>query len=66
MGGTCAEGGPDAKAKVSMFQYPTGQRSREKPRLRYMDDVDEDLVNIGVRGWKRRALDRAEWSKVLK
>lgn len=30
-----------------------------------MDEVEEDLESIGVRGWRRRALEKAEWSKTL-
>jgi hypothetical protein len=31
-----------------------------------MDDVEMDLRNIGVKRWRSRALDRAEWASVVR
>ena len=30
-----------------------------------MDGVEENLRKFGVRAWRRRALDRDDWKKVL-
>jgi len=31
-----------------------------------MDDVEMDLMNVGVERWKTRALNRTEWVSVLR
>jgi len=31
-----------------------------KPRLRWMDDIKLDLMNVGVEMWRTRALERTE------
>jgi hypothetical protein len=39
--------------------------SRRKPgitRNRLLDDVAKDLEVLGIRGWRRLALDRKEWA----
>ena len=36
-----------------------------RPKLRWLDGVEEDLRNLGIRGWRRRALDRDRWKEVL-
>ena len=43
-----------------------GRRCRGRPRLRWIDDVEEDLRSIGVKRWRKRALDRREWDAVVK
>ena len=30
-----------------------------------VDGVEEDLRTLGIRGWRRRALDRDRWKEVL-
>ena len=37
-----------------------GRRSRDRPRLRRIDDMEEDLRSVGVKRWRKRALDRRE------
>jgi hypothetical protein len=42
-----------------------GRRGRGRPRLKWIDDVEDDLRNMGM---KRRikALDRVEWASIIK
>ena len=40
---------------------PEGSRRAGRPKLR----VEEDLRTLGIRGWRRRALDIDRWKEVL-
>ena len=44
---------------------PEGSRREGKPKLRWLDGVEEDLKTHDIRGWRRRALDRDRWKEVL-
>ena len=41
---------------------PEGSRRAVRPKLRWLE---KDLRNLGIRGWRRRALDRDRWKEVL-
>jgi hypothetical protein len=43
-----------------------GRRGRGRPRLRWIDDVEDDLRNMGIKRWRIKVLDRAEWASVIK
>lgn len=43
-----------------------GTRRRGRPRRRWIQDVEEDLIRIGVRNWKEKALLREEWDNVVR
>jgi len=43
-----------------------GRRGRGRPRLRWIDDVEEDIRKLGVKRWRRKALDREEWASIIK
>jgi hypothetical protein len=36
---------------------PGGSRRKGRPRLRWVDDLEEDLKKIGIRGWRRMEKD---------
>ena len=42
---------------------PEGSRRAGRPKLRWLDGVEEDLRTLGIRGWRRRALNR--WKEVF-
>jgi hypothetical protein len=43
-----------------------GRRGKGQPRLRWINDVDDDLRKLGVKGWRRKALDREEWASIIR
>jgi len=45
---------------------PEGSRSVERPRLRWMEDVREDLRRMCVTNWRIRAHRRDDWKMVVK
>ena len=44
---------------------PEGSRQAGRPKLRWLYGVEEDLRTLGIRGWRRRALDRDRWKEDL-
>jgi hypothetical protein len=45
---------------------PDGARSVGRPKLRREDGVVQDMRILGVKNWRKVALDRDEWAKLLK
>ena len=43
-----------------------GRRCRGKPKLKWIDDVEEDLRSMGVKRWRKRTLDRREWAAMVR
>jgi hypothetical protein len=43
-----------------------GQRGRGQPRLRWINDVEDDLRKFGVKRWRTKALERKEWASIIK
>ena len=37
-----------------------------RPRLRWLDQVEEDLKNTKVRNWKEKCKDRRLWNEIIK
>ncbi|XP_045492279.1 uncharacterized protein LOC123691743 [Colias croceus] len=44
---------------------PDGRRNRGRPKLRWLDGVEQDLKTIDVKNWRTRAKDRDVWKKIL-
>ena len=42
-----------------------GRRGRARPRLRWINDVEDDLRKLGVKRWRRKATDREEWASIV-
>ena len=53
-------------AKVVYDKNPKGKRCKGRPRLRWLDDVETDLQQLGVKAWKKKAADRPQWKEVVK
>jgi hypothetical protein len=43
-----------------------GVRSVGRPKLGWENGVDQDMRILGVKNWKKVALNRDEWAKLLK
>jgi hypothetical protein len=43
-----------------------GRRGRGRPRLRWINDVEDDLMELGVKRWRTKALEREEWASIIK
>jgi hypothetical protein len=43
-----------------------GRRGRGRPRLRWIKDVEDDLRKPVVKRWRTKALDRVEWTSIIR
>jgi hypothetical protein len=43
-----------------------GRGGRGRPRLMWINDVEDDLRKLGVKRWRTKALDRVEWASIVK
>ena len=43
-----------------------GTRGRGRPRLRWINDAEDDLRKLRVKQWRTEALDREEWASIIR
>ncbi|XP_060665561.1 uncharacterized protein LOC132797804 [Drosophila nasuta] len=54
----------DAPARKVFDAVIVGTRRRGRPRMRWQDQVMENLSTLGVTNWRRRAQDRDAWRHI--
>jgi hypothetical protein len=45
---------------------PMGIRKIGRPKLRWEDDVIQDVKSLGVKNWRNVAMDKESWQKLLR
>jgi hypothetical protein len=43
---------------------PTGRRIGGRPRKRWIEDIEEDIQLMGIRGWRKLSKERTEWRRI--
>jgi hypothetical protein len=43
---------------------PIGRRIRGRPKKRWIEDVEEDIQRMGIRGWRKLCKERTEWERI--
>jgi hypothetical protein len=57
----------ETRTVEKVFEEKRGEsRGRERPRHRWIDDVEDDSRNMGTKRWRIKALGRAEWASIIK
>jgi hypothetical protein len=51
-------------AKRVLEWKPTGRRIRGRPRTRWVEDIEEDIQTLGIRGWRKLSKERTEWRRI--
>jgi hypothetical protein len=56
----------DRVIKKLYMSKPEGRRSVGRPKMRWLDDMEEDLRRMRISGWRGKARRRDEWKSVLR
>jgi hypothetical protein len=43
-----------------------GRRGRKRPRLTWINDVEDELRKLGAKRWRTKAFEREEWASIIK
>jgi hypothetical protein len=44
---------------------PMGRINIERPRKRWIEDIEDDIQIMGIRGWRKLCEERAEWKEIV-
>ena len=44
---------------------PDGRRSRGRPQSKWEDQVINDIIKMGIHGWRNKILNRTTWRKIV-
>jgi hypothetical protein len=54
----------DERVAKSMYKWkPYATRPKGRPRLRWEDDVRNDLRKMGLKSWRQRVQERKQWKE---
>jgi hypothetical protein len=56
----------DRVIKKLYMSKPEGRRSVGRPKMRWLDDAEEDLRKMRISGWRGKARRREKWKSVLR
>ena len=42
---------------------PVGRRIRGRPRKRWIEEIEEDMLIMGIRRWRKQCEERAQWKR---
>jgi hypothetical protein len=56
----------DRMVKRIFEGHPGGRRKTGRPRKRWLDDVEEDLILMKVKRGRIRATERTVWAKIIR
>jgi len=56
----------ERSVKNELEGKPGRRKNKGRPRLRWMDDVELDLRNMGETKWRTRVLDTTQWAPVVR
>ena len=65
MGSPCNEKGEYKNYQKITEWTPYKTRPVGRPRLRWMDQVEEDLKRVKIVGWRAKVEDRQEWNRIV-
>jgi hypothetical protein len=43
---------------------PVGRRIIGRPRKRWIEDIEEDIQMMGIRGWRKLSKERTKWRRI--
>jgi hypothetical protein len=41
-----------------------GQENQRKTKENWIEDVEEDIQGMGIRGWRKLCKERTEWKRI--
>jgi hypothetical protein len=50
--------------KMALEGNPGGRRRKGRSRKRWLDDVQDDMIKMGVKRWRTKAMARGGWRKI--
>jgi hypothetical protein len=66
MGWSLVRMSDDRTVKKVFLGKPAGRRKAGRPKLKWLDCIENDLKSLGVKRWKKKAEDRSVWAIILK
>ena len=49
----------------ALYGRAAGRRPQGRPRMRWVDNVRQDAISLGVRDWQTAALGRGRWKNLV-